>query len=116
MHVAGHGVTHSELDLRGRQIGGVQATTLDVPGHTAPDHGADQHQRRRAQVLQPLGDGDRAVVQLLHHHTGTEVLAPQPLDSEPAEVQVTLEELADSADEHGDVWPWWFSHRRTSRC
>ena len=62
------------------------AAALDAPGLAAALGRADQHERPRAQVLEALGDGDRAVGELLDVDVGAEPGFREPPDGDPPEV------------------------------
>lgn len=98
--VAGHGVPDRALHL-----GRVPWRMLDDPpyhgaGRTAAHNSPDEDQEVRAQVLEPLGDGDGAVMELLDAHARAEILGRQPLDGAPAQVEIALVQLSDPANEN----------------
>jgi hypothetical protein len=107
-------VAHRHLDGLRVELERSDAPALDGARHPAALLGADQHERVRRQVLQPLCDGHRAVVQLLDEHAVAEVLGGEPVGCHAPEVEVALEQLADAADQHGHQSG--VSPRRTSRC
>jgi hypothetical protein len=59
----------------------------------------DEHEGIRSKLLEPLGNGDGAVGQLLHDHVRPEILIGQPDHREPAQIEVSLVELGDAGDE-----------------
>ena len=97
--IAGDGVADRALHL-----GRIPGPVRDDPsqhraGRAAADDGADEDQQLGLQVLEPLRNGDRAIVELLDEDARPEVIGREPLDGTPTEIEIALKELADPADE-----------------
>jgi len=105
--VAGHGVADRALDLRGSARRLLDLPTHDGARRAAADYGADDDQEVGPQVLEPLRDGDRPVMDLLDEHVRSEVFGGKSFDRAPAQVKISLVQLADSADQD--------AHRRSGR-
>lgn len=110
VHVAGDGVGDGPLQLL-RRPRGRRPPPLDRPRRPPARDGGDEEQPLRRQLLQPLGDRDRAVGQILDDDVRRRLA--DSIDGEPPEVEVTLVQLADATDEDArrDV-----SRRRRRRC
>jgi hypothetical protein len=71
--VPGRGTADRFLELRGRRAVIAYPAPPQAARIADARAGSDQHQGRRAELLDPLGHRQRAVVQVLDHHLGPEV-------------------------------------------
>lgn len=115
-HVTGHRIAYRRLELIRRSVHSLEATALDGGRRPPPSLGANQDQSVELQVLDALGHRHRPVVEILHSHRRAEVHGGQALDEHAPDVQITLIELADAADQHPSRRPSSLSRRRRSRC
>ncbi len=107
--VAGHRVADSSLDIRGPDGLRPIVPALHGPRWPPSRHGADEDKQIGPKLLQSLRDRHGAVEEILHEHVRPEILRCQPLDGVPPEVEISLVELADPADQDA-------SQRRRRRC
>jgi len=107
--VAGHRVADGSLDIHGSVGLRPVVAALHGSGRPPSRHGADEDEQIGPKLLQSLRDRHGAVEEILHEHVRPEILRCQPLDGVPPEVEISLVELADPADQNA-------SQRRRLRC
>ncbi len=97
--VARDRVADRRLELGGVERDRIESSPLDGPRRPPARDGTDEDQQVGLKILEPLRDRDRAVVELLDEDALAEILRREPLDGQPAQIEVALVELPDSSDE-----------------